>query len=53
MKAISNMSFFFCKPLETITTARDVLTKLVHFCKIMTFLGEMFVVFAQTVLQQC
>ena len=42
--------FLFCKPLETTTTAQMSLTQLDHFCKIMTFLGEMF---AQTVLQQC
>ena len=29
------------------------LTQFGHFCKIMIFLVEMFVVFAQTVLQQC
>ena len=31
MKAISKMSFFFCKPLETTTTARDVFNKVGSF----------------------
>ena len=45
--------FLLCKPLETTTTARDVFDTVGSFLQIMTFLGEMFVVFAQTVLQQC
>ena len=53
MKAISKMSFFFCKPLETTTTARDVFNKVGSFLQNHDIPWEMFVVFAQTVLQKC
>ena len=53
MKAISKMSFFFANHLKRQLLHAMSLTQLGHFCIIMTFFGEMFVVFAQTVLQQC
>ena len=53
MKAISKISFFFANHLKRQLLHAMSLTQLGHFCKIMTLLGEMFVVFAQTVLQQC
>ena len=53
MKAISKLSFFFANHLKRQRLHAMSLTKLVVFCKFMTFREEMFVVFAQTVLQQC
>ena len=53
MKAISKMSFFFANHLKRQRLHAISLTLLGHFIKIMTFLREMLVVFAQTVLQQC
>ena len=44
---------FFANHLKRQLLHAMSLTQLSPFCKIMTFLGEMFVVFAQTVLQQC
>ena len=46
MKAISKMIFFANHLKRQLLHAKS-LTKLVHFCKIMKFPGEMFVVYAR------